>query len=195
MTISHLLEDFSDMHRGTPVALTDVSLEEQKLESFEKGYQAGWDDAVKSGTDDARHISADLAQNLSDLSFTYEEAHQAALVSMKSLLDQMIQTILPKLVQHTLGLQLSEQLSEIISTGHRLKLEIVCAPNDHPALDKILDEAGIPNASLAEDSSLADGQVYIRFGDQEREINLSETLAAMDQAISGFYNEHQRETA
>ena len=39
MSVSHLLEDFGALTRGDMVEMTDVLLEEQRLEAFEKGYQ------------------------------------------------------------------------------------------------------------------------------------------------------------
>ena len=54
MSIAHLLEDFGETHAHAPIAMDDVSLEDERLEAFEAGYQAGWDDAVKAQTEDAR---------------------------------------------------------------------------------------------------------------------------------------------
>ena len=70
MTLSALLEDFSEPQPGTTVALTDVMIEEEKLQAFEKGYQAGWDDSAKAQKDSAAHLSEEFASNIRDLSFT-----------------------------------------------------------------------------------------------------------------------------
>ncbi len=195
MSISHLLEDFGSLAQGTPVSLTDVSLEEQKLEAFEKGYQAGWDDSTKSGSDDSRRISADFEQNLQDLSFTYQEAHVASLNALKPLLDQMVSTVLPAMVQKTLGSQISELLHDLAKKHGSQPIEIVVAPANSATIGDFLNQSTQQDIKLVEEPSLADGQVYIRFGSQEREINLNEILTSIDQAVVGFFEEAQRETA
>ena len=195
MSISHLLEDFGSLAQGTPVSLTDVSLEEQKLEAFEKGYQAGWDDSTKSGSDDSRRISADLEQNLQDLSFTYQEAHVASLNALKPLLDQMVSSVLPAMVQKTLGSQILELLHDLAKKHGSQPIEIVVAPANSATIGDFLNQSTQQDIKLVEEPSLADGQVYIRFGSQEREINLNEVLTSIDQAVVGFFEEAQRETA
>ena len=195
MSVSHLLENFGAYARGTPVALTDVSLEEQKLEAFEKGYQAGWDDSVKAGSDDTRRVSADFAQNLQDLSFTYQEAHSAVLGSLRPLLDQMVSTVLPAIAQKTLGLQLSELLQSLVSEHGAQPVEIVAAPTNIATLEGLLDASDQMAVTAVEEPSMAEGQVYIRFGTQEREINITDVLAAIEQAVAGFYEQDQRESA
>ena len=103
MSVAHLLEEFSGVAGGEPVAVTDVMLEDQKLAAFEKGYQAGWDDSANSQRDSATRISADFAQNIRDLSFTYQEAQSALMAEMEPLLRDMVDAVLPTLAQETLG--------------------------------------------------------------------------------------------
>ena len=195
MSISHLLEDFGSIDVGTPVALTDVALEEQKLNAFEKGYQAGWEDAVQAAADDTRSVSSDLAQNLRDLTFTYEEAHQAALAALKPLLDKIVSTVLPTLAQNTLGLQVSEQLHDLARAHGNQQIEIVAASANIAVLEQMLGEITPMSAVLIEEDSLAGGQVHIRFGHNEREIDLNNVITAIEQAITGFYSENQKESA
>ena len=64
MTIAHLLEDFGMASIPEPAALAAAAavseevVEEQRLISFEKGYSAGWDDAVTAQDKDTQRISA-----------------------------------------------------------------------------------------------------------------------------------------
>ncbi len=195
MSISHLLEDFGAYARGTPISLTDVSLEEQRLEAFEKGYQAGWDDSVKAQNDDSRHITADFARNLQELSFTYHEAHAAALNSLEPLLRQMVEVVLPKVAHETLGARLSEVLENVAKTQGSGPVEIITAPANVTALEEILTDDPAMPMRVIEEESLADGQVYIRFGNTEHEIDLNQVLEGLDLAVGGFFEENRKETA
>ncbi len=194
MAISHLLEDFGNYARGKPVSLTDVSLEEQRLEAFEKGYQAGWDDSAKAASEDSRHITADFAQNLKDVSLTYEEASSAVIAALKPLLDQIMDRVLPNVMRGTLGAQVAEQLHELAKQHGPQAIELVTAPANVAALHSVLDATPAMSVSVVEEASLGDGQVFIRFGDHEREIDLGGVLAAIEQNIAGFFEENRKDT-
>jgi len=195
MGISHLLEDFGAYARGKPVSLTDVSLEEQRLEAFEKGYQAGWDDSSKAAEDDTRRVSSDFAQNLQDLSFTYGEAYSAVLASLRPLLEQISTTILPELMRQTLGAQLVEQVHEMARDLGPQPIELVTAPANATTLESVLGDDPAMPITVIEEPSLGEGQVFVRFGTHEREIDLSGVLATIGQTMTGFFDENQKETA
>ncbi|WP_371225011.1 flagellar biosynthesis protein [Roseovarius sp. 2305UL8-3] len=195
MSISHLLEDFGAYARGKPVSLTDVSLEEQRLEAFEKGYQAGWDDSSKASEDDTRRVSVDLAQNLQDLSITYQEAHSAVLASLRPLLEQITQTVLPALMLQTLGAQLVDQVHGMARELGPQPIELVTAPSNAATLEALLGDDPAMPVTVIEELSLGEGQVFVRFGNHEREIDLSGVLATIEQMMTGFFDENQKETA
>lgn len=193
MSIAHLLEDFDDSGHETEVTLTDVSLEEQRLAAFETGYQAGWDDAVKAQTEGARLITADLAQNLQDLRFTYEEAHGAVMQALRPLLMEMTTKVLPRLAQESLGPRLAEMLHELARDQGRLSVEIASSPDDAARLAHLFEADPAVEARLIVDDTLGSGQVYLRLAETEHEIDLAEVLAGIDSAIHGFFEQNQHQ--
>ncbi len=195
MSISHLLDDFGSYALGTPVALTDLVLEEQRLEAFEQGYQAGWDDSVKSQTEQARRITADLAQNLEDLHFTYEEAFAAIMTALRPLFEQMTASVLPRLSQATLIPRLIEILHDLARTHGRQPIQLVTAPADIATLEAIVADLTDTTVDLASDDTLADGQIHLRFGEVEHEIDMQDVLRRIDTAISGFFEQNRRVSA
>ena len=195
MSISHLLEDFSSYSDGTPIALTDVLLEEQRLEAFETGYQAGWDDAVKAQSDDSRHISADLAQNIQDLSFTYQEARSAVIESLAPLLTQMVETVLPKLAHQHLPDRVAEVVKAMVTEQGKHHAVVQACAKDIPALEDLLTHEPDMDVTLDEDDTLAEGQVRIKLGQTERELNLHAVIEGLEHAVSNFFNDEIKETA
>jgi len=187
MTISHLLEDFSTLADGDPVAITDVALEEEKLAAFEKGYQAGWDDSTKASLEEASHVSADFAQNLQDLSFTLHEAQAAALKSLKPFLDQLVETVLPRLAQDSLGARVREILHGFLDEQSPAPVSLLAAPETVPVLEKLLEGPDHPPATISADPAMSEGQVRLRFGDAEREIDTKAVLAGISDAIEAYY--------
>ncbi|NCQ24507.1 MAG: flagellar biosynthesis protein [Rhodobacteraceae bacterium CG17_big_fil_post_rev_8_21_14_2_50_63_15] len=195
MSIAHLLDDFGAYARGDFLAISDVALEDARLEAFEKGYQAGWDDSMKSQTEDARRITADLAQNLQDLHFTYEEAFASVLAALRPLFEQVTATVLPRLSAATLGQRLIEILHDLARKHGRQPIQIVGAPADILALESILTDLGDPSVDLTEDDTLVSGQIYLRFGEAEQQIDMQDVLQGIDDAISGFFEQNRRVSA
>ena len=195
MSIGHLLEDYSDFKSGAPVTLTDVSLEERRLAAFESGYQAGWDDCLKAQSENSLRVSSDLAQNLHELSFTYQEAYASILKSLQPLLRGMVDAVLPHAAQATLGSRISEMLHELAKEHGQQPVQIVTAPSNMTAIEELLaDDLPIP-VTVNSETSLGDGQVLIRIGGTEREVDLSGVLAEIDRSVAGFFEENQKDIA
>ncbi len=190
MSILHLLEDFSDHIAGTPVAVTDVMLEDQKLAAFEKGYQAGWDDSAASQKDSKTRISEDFAQNVRDLSFTYQEAYSGLLGAMHPLISQMVNAVLPVVAQETLGVRIAELLQQHVAAHGQREVSIVTASPNIEGLRAILPQTDTLPIDISEDATLSEGQVHIRVGaDWEQEIDLAEVLEGIRAAVDGFFQE------
>lgn len=195
MSIGHLLEDYGDFKSGAPVTLTDVSLEEQRLAAFESGYQAGWDDSLKAQSENALRVSSDLAQNLHELSFTYQEAYASILKSLEPLLRGMVDAVLPRAAQATLGSRISDMLYELAKVHGQEPVQIVAAPANSAAIEELIT-ADLPlPVTVKSEPSLGDGQVLIRIGGTEREVDLSEVLAEIDRSVTGFFEENQKDIA
>ncbi|MHA7850958.1 FliH/SctL family protein [Roseovarius sp.] len=195
MSMSDLFEDFGPYLHGTPVSLTDISLEEVRLEAFETGYQAGWDDSVAAQKQDSRAVSVQLSQNLQDMSFTYEEARAEVIASLWPLLKQMVETVLPRVAQDRLPDIIAEEIEQMIRDGGDHAVELRAAPADIVALDSLGSDQWPERLKLVEDGGLAGGQVCIRLGEREREIDLNETLRKIDRAVTDFFEDNQKERA
>ncbi|MEZ5715426.1 MAG: hypothetical protein R3D85_09775 [Paracoccaceae bacterium] len=191
MSISHLLESFEAAARddSRSISMSELSLEEEKLEAFERGYKAGWDDAVKAQTDDRNHVTRDFANNLQELSFTYHEAYSHLARALKPVMRQIVETVLPGIARKSLVPRIAEELSDLAARAGQQEVEIVAAPANAPLLRKMLGkELGFP-VRLVEEPSLSQGQAFLRFGESERQIDHDEVLGGIGQAVDAFFHE------
>ena len=193
MTIAHLLESFEGAARDESgsAGLSELAFEEEKLEAFERGYQAGWDDSVKAQSDETVRVTSDFTNNLRELSFTYHEAHSHVLKSLKPLIENIVHSVLPRVAGKSLAAQIAEQVGEVASseTGG---VEIAVAPANVVAVQAMLpDQPGYPLAVRA-DAAIGEGQAFLNFGDQERLIDYDEVLTGVTSAIDAFFNELER---
>lgn len=192
MSIHHLLEDFGGLVQSVG-GVSVTANENELLDSFEQGYKAGWEDAVRAKSEERTSISADLARNLQDLSFTYHEAHAAVLADMAPVFEQIVMKILPQAAQETLGWQIIEQLTELVGGQDPQDVEITVSSDNHEAVAAILPENLPFPVSIMRDASLTEGQSHIRFGSRERRIDVGEALQGLSQALAGFVHQSRKE--
>ncbi|WP_368484348.1 ABC transporter ATP-binding protein [Pseudooceanicola sp. HF7] len=192
--IAMILEDFGAPRRApaaTP-AMSEEELETIRLEAFENGYKAGWDDAAKAMKEEQGHITSDFARNLQDLSFTYHEAHSHVLAAIRPLLNDVIDTVVPELARETLALRVKDQLEELATRKAAQRVEIVVVQDHVPVIEALLEEDfGFP-LSVTADDTLSEGQVFLRFGEEETEIDLAAVTDGIRQAVEGFFTEQER---
>lgn len=200
MTLRNVLEDFgaaptiSQTFGGGP-RIAEADLEAEKLEAFEQGYRAGWDDAIKAQADEKTRIASDFGQNLQDLSFTYHEAYSRVLNAMGPLLQEMVETLLPEMSRATLAGHIIEQLEEHAKSAGVLGVTILVAPENLSSVEPLMaKDYGFP-ITLDADDTLGEGQADIRFDESEQQIDLTDTVKAMRDAIEAFAYENHRKVA
>lgn len=195
MVVAHLLEDFGkfDLVDQKTFSLSLEGLEDQRLESFELGYQAGWDDAVQAQADERKHVSAALSRNLKDLSFTYHEALQAFSEALRPLLEQMVTSVLPEMARASLGFNIVEQLTLLALEHGNNDVSIRVSPHNQVAVAALVNGQLSFPFTLETDVQLADGQVELSVGPAERQINTDEIANGVSDAISSFFHQTEKE--
>ncbi|MBR9762744.1 MAG: ABC transporter ATP-binding protein [Rhodobacteraceae bacterium] len=190
--IAHILEDFGAPRAIQAPGLSEEELETIRLEAFENGYKAGWDDAARAARDEQGHIAADLARNLQDLSFTYHEAHGHVLSAVKPLLEDIVGKLLPESMGDSLALRIIDQLQELARARATVEVEILVAPDNLPVLESLTEQDfGFPVA-IRGDDTLSEGQVFLRFSEEETQIDLGEVSDGIRNALAGFFAQQER---
>ncbi len=191
--LSDFLDDFSTATAAPTEPGVDPQVAEaQRLESFEEGYRAGWDDSVKAQRADGAQLSSTLTQRLGDLSFTYHEAYGAMTKAMMPLLEELVSTVLPQIARENLGAHLVEQLQSMATDIAAAPVEIAVAPSQRAAVEPLMEGTHGFDVTLVEDPSLSDDQADIRFGGTERQIDLGALLEQVSGAVDGFATETRR---
>jgi flagellar assembly protein FliH len=184
---------------GTPGAarspapeITPEMLERTRLEGYETGYKSGWDDATRATAEDRDRIGAEFARNLQDLSFTFHEARAHVIHALEPLLGGILDQLLPRLVSETLGQTIVEELLPLAAAAADTPIEVVVGPASRPALEVLLDGAVSVPLTLVEEETLAEGQVYLRSGGLERELDFPAALTRIRAAIAALYDLNEK---
>lgn len=188
------LEVFDAPQRAAPRAeIAQAELEEVRLQAYEQGYTAGWDDAVAAQEAEVARLRGELGRNLEDLSFTYHEAHSHVLRTLEPLLHDMVTKVLPALARETLGQIVLEHLRPLAQQLTGAPITVVTNPVNRATIERLLvAEAKFPLV-VREEDSLGEGQVYLKLGEVETQIDLDGVIAAMAAAVSTFFRIERQE--
>lgn len=175
-----------------PETIKRTVAEAERVAAYEQGYKAGWDDAAEAESKDQMRIGADFARTLQELSFTFHEARAHVIKSMEPLLREVVDTLLPKLVSETLCQTILEELRPMIAEGGDGPVEILVSPGSRPALEGLMAGFDTIAVRLTEETSLADGQAYLRLGHIERQVDLTGAMARITEAVHALYAINER---
>jgi flagellar biosynthesis/type III secretory pathway protein FliH len=165
-----------------------TAVEEAKVASFEQGYSAGWDDAVAAQQGDQGRIRADLARNLQSLSFTFQDARSHVLQSIRPLILEMVNRLLPEVAREALAPTVLEAVMPLAEELADAPLILVLNPAIRSQVEDLVAQAtGLPMA-IEEEQTMPDGQVYIRFGTSETKVDLAQVTADIGIAVRAFFN-------
>lgn len=174
------------------VGTADNAAEFSRLAGYEQGYTAGWDDASVAAKEDQARISADFSHNLLDLSFTFHEAKSHVVNSLGPLLLAIVDKMLPELVVQSLGQKILEEILPIAELAANAPVQIVVAPANRASLEPLLAAADSTcPIELSEEPTLAVGQVILRSGQLEKQIDMDGAIARILEAISAVGLENQ----
>jgi flagellar biosynthesis/type III secretory pathway protein FliH len=112
MPISNRYADFG-CSPLTEIEEDSEALENVKLESFESGYQAGWEDAVKAHSDGTQKAISELGQRLEDMSFTYHEVYAKLTLALKPLMVNIILKLLPTIAEQSLHVHILQEVKRV----------------------------------------------------------------------------------
>lgn len=195
MPIAHILEDFSmqTASQESNKLMSDVAIEDQRLASFEQGYTAGWDDAIDAQSNDQTRLTGKLAQNLQDVSFTYHEALSQMLSSIEPVFQAITESIVPEVIQETLVPLIVEKLSAMARMQAEQPVELVVPVGSGIALRPILAQEFSVPVMLREDPKLNEGQVQLKVGVTELEVDSFDLVEEIRSAVEAFEYTTRRE--
>ena len=168
-------------------SLSEENLEEERLQSFDNGYQAGWDDSASAFQDDQRRISGELANNLQALSFTYHEARNAMVGEMEEILRVMVDQILPSTLTNSLGEMIVRKVTDVAGDVSEVPVEIVVSPGNTQLIQDLVADKVAPPLRILEEQSLGEGQAYLRMGTAEHKFDLESVLREVSDAVANFF--------
>lgn len=190
---AHKYEDFGDQSTflDDKVSQDGRDVDGEKLQSFDDGYQAGWEDSAKAQSNSIKKISSDFVKNLQDVSFSYHEARSALTQALRPLFQEISNKLLPEIARSSIGAHIVEQLSYMARNKSDQAIEVVVSPTDFEPINRWLGEQISDPFILIAQSDLGEGQVYLRLGSQEREINFGQLIQEIRNSTHSLFETEQ----
>lgn len=178
---------------GQTVVMDSAVIEEGRVQSYESGYAAGWEDATTAAQDDQSRISSELDNNLQKMAFSFQEAQAHILRSVQPVLTQLCTQLLPPLAQGVLAPIVLDTLMPLIDDLAEAPVHVVLNPAARPAVERLLSQAaGLPLV-IVEEPTLGEGQVYLRLGEVEHRVDLDHAVASLTRAVHDFFEYSEKD--
>lgn len=160
--------------------------EELRLSAFEAGYKSGWDDATAEREKSDQLIAADLERNLQDISFSYAEARAEVLSGFGGLIASILSSFLPAVAAEAVVPLVDAELKALLRDFGDQKCELQASPRTAAQLEWLISRHLEADLHIVPEPAFADGRVSLRFGGEEREVDMSGMVDTMTAAIRDF---------
>ena len=184
------LEDFSDANGSEPQPTEPVAssstyesdtAKSEHQDSFEAGYQSGWNDAIKQANADALSVSDELGRNLKDIGFTYQEARSDILRCVDQLFEVLLDKLFPDFFPNSIVAVVSKKLSKISDTITKPPFELHVTETELSAVQDLLKDVEL---KVVKEPALAPGQAILTLAKEDHLIDIhtiaSEIRATLD---------------
>lgn len=179
---------------GQSVMMEASAIEDVRLQAYETGYSAGWEDAAAATATEQDRLTAELANNLQRLAFTFQEARSHVLKSVQPLLVQLTTQLLPQLAQEVLAPVVLDTVMPLIDEATEAPIRIMLNPASRIAVERLLAQAaGLP-LIVEEEPTLGEGQVYLRLGAVEHRVDLDQAVLEITTAVHDFFDYSEKDT-
>ncbi|WP_439560071.1 hypothetical protein [Roseinatronobacter sp.] len=178
------LEVFETAMPDEEPLLDAEAAEALRVQSYEQGYGAGWQDALQQMRDEDALREGAALEALQAISFTYNEAHAALEASFLSLTETLIEKLVPEIMRLSLPGLVLEGLQQAAARPARSPLTLYCAPLARPALEHVV--AAVPGIEiqLLEEASYTEAQVALRVDDHQKTIDLDAVITQLRDAFA-----------
>ena len=188
MNTATLYQDFSSdkvlENRTGSASAADV--EEAKLQSFEDGYQAGWDDAAKAQASLDMSVSSALAANLQDASFEYHEVRNQLTKTVHEIMQGVVDAILPDVARQSLGAHIVQLVEAHTRDAVTRTIQLRVSETSRELVERVLPETPVAY-EVTVDSCLAPDQAVLQLSETEHEIDLGRVVKDVNAAVADYF--------
>lgn len=176
-----------------PVVMMPDEIEDIRLNAYERGYVAGWDDNARQEEADESTRRAAIERQIEQLTFSYHDARGHVLKAIEPLLTAMLHTVLPAASRAALVPHVLEQLLPMAHAASETPLVLEVRTGSRDAFLEAFEGQPLPPLSVVETEDLPEFAARFSSGASQTQIDLSQVAEALDLAIRNFYQIQEEE--
>ena len=166
-----------------------------KFESFEALRDSAYSEGVKSGADAASRAFeeekirtlAPILEALNDIGFSQVEACQTVLKSMRPLVEQLLETVLPETARQGFGAEISALLLKAYEKAPKAQFTISVTPDAVSSIQSLLSPSKA-DFTVLPDPALDGLQARVNWQGGYDQIDLDAALDDVRSAVNTFFN-------
>jgi flagellar assembly protein FliH len=170
-----------------------------KFESFEALRDSAYSEGVKAGAeatsrafeDEKIRTLAPILEALNDMGFTQVEACQAMLESMRPMVEQLVETVLPDSARQGLASEVAALLGKAYEKAPTARIVITVNPDAVSSIQSLLAPSKA-DFTIEPDPALGELQARVNWQGGYDQINLDEALKDVRAAIDTFFTTFER---
>ncbi|GFE64396.1 hypothetical protein [Litoreibacter roseus] len=181
-------EDFANPATSefSPTSQSAAPDPEALRDAHDNGYRIGYQDGAQSTQSEQDKLRSDISTALQETSFTYFEARQHVLKSMRPLLEVMVGMVLPEIAKPHVANRVVE---EIIAIAGKIEapLKLLCAPDAEDELRSAIEKSVSFPVELIAEETLDASQVIVKYDGGETVVDTDALLAQVSASLSEFF--------
>ncbi len=158
---------------------------------YENGYAAGFADATTVAAAADERLRQDLVQALTDMTFTYREAQQDIMESLRGLITALIQSILPHCITESVTRQIVDLVLATQTATSSKTITVHVHPDQLCAVQGATAEIG-EIVTVMTDASLTPNAAWIGQAGAETYLDMDQLLAEISAILTSLTDYDQR---
>ena len=166
MNAATLYQDFSSEEAGEPrtAGALAADVEDEKLQSFEDGYQAGWDDATKA----------------------HHEARGQLTKTVHEIMRGVVGAILPEIARQSLGAHIAQLVDAHTREAVAHKIQLRVAEVSREQVERLLPDTPV-DYEVISDPCLAPDQATLQLDETEHAVDRGQVVKDVHAAVTEYF--------
>lgn len=191
MSIAHLLTDFSSRLHDPDLGQSD-SVETFRLDAFEEGYGAGWDDGAAAVRETQTALRQDVLENLANLSLTQRQAYNTMLSALTPLIQKIGDELIPKIARECFTARLVEIIVAAIKRENLSHLTLSVNPDQIGPIRDILTEDLCDTVTLRSSADVPLDHAFVSTEHHDVEFTYHDVIAQISDDLAAFLSQNHK---
>ena len=191
MSISHILSDFTALQATADFQQPDA-METFRLEVFETGYKAGWDDAAKAYDETNTRLSNDVLRNLCDLSLEHQSNYAQLQTRLTTIVNEISNGLIPTVADQSFAPKLIIFVEQQLKDTGLDTLDLHLSSKTARRLGDLMTPDLADRINLKVSPDLSETQAILQINGDAIEFTFKDAIEKLSDELAGFLSQQTK---